>query len=312
MQKIVGNSTAQGGGCGRTNREIVNGHIESAVVTVWTQQADGTPCAPLTDVIAHEFGHILGLDNALDSSCNGHIMGTRVLSTREVNPDDCAMADDMWETSTEANPEPDPYCNVYCWTSCVNNICPNRPPDGDPCPILIDLENDGIHLTGLDDPVWFDFNADGQTDLLSWTDRGEGLLALDRNGNGMVDHGGELFGNFTRFTDGTRALNGYLALAEFDNWLLGGNGDGQIDSADAVFEHLRMWRDSNHDGVSQPTELATLEAARILRIGLDYRRSNRTDRYGNEFRFMGKAWKEGRHGVERPILTWDVFFLAVP
>ena len=292
--------------------EIVNGHIESALITVWTQQADGTSCVPLTDVIAHELGHILGLDNVLDSSCNGHIMGTRILSTREVYPDDCAIADDMWETSAESTPEPDPYCNVYCWTSCVNNVCPSRPPDGEPCPILIDLENDGIHLTGLGDPVWFDIDADGETDLLSWTDRGEGLLALDRNGNGVIDHGGELFGNHTRLIDGTLALNGYTALAELDSWLLEGNGDGQIDSQDAAFGFLWMWTDRNHDGVSQPAELATLQASRIRRISLDYKRSNRSDQYGNRLRFLGRAWKEGRNGVEKPILTWDVFFLRVP
>ncbi|HET9226051.1 MAG TPA: hypothetical protein VFR31_05255, partial [Thermoanaerobaculia bacterium] len=175
-----------------------------------------------------------------------------------------------------------------------------------------DLENDGIHLTGLGDPVWFDIDADGETDLLSWTDGGEGFLALDRNGNGVIDHGGELFGNHTRLIDGSLALNGYMALAEWDSWLLGGNEDGRIDSQDAAFGFLRMWTDRNHDGVSQPTELANLQDSRILRISLDYKRSNRTDQYGNEFRFLGRAWKEGRNGVEKPILTWDVFFLRVP
>lgn len=312
VQKIVGRSTTQGGGCGSARREIVSGHIESAVITVWTSQADGTSCAPLTDVIAHELGHILGLGDVLDSSCSGHIMGVRVLSTRTVNPDDCAMADDMWETNTESGSGSDPYCNVYCWTSCVNGTCPTLPVGSDPCPILVDLENDGIHLTGLNDPVWFDIDADGQVELISWTDRGEGLLALDRNGNGGIDHGGELFGNHTRFVHGAEAGNGYLALAEFDSWPLGGSEDGQIDASDAVFPFLRMWTDSNHDGISQPAELATLDDARIRRIELDYKRSNRTDRYGNEFRFLGKAWRTEPRNVEHPILTWDVFLLVMP
>ena len=310
--KRSGNSTTASGGCGVTDPEIVNGHLESATIQVWTHQKDGTTCSPLADVIAHELGHVLGLGDVADSACFGHIMGVRVLSTREVGLDDCAIADDMWETGSEANPDPDPYCDAYCWTSCVNGVCPNRPPDGEPCPILVDLEDDGIRLTGLDDPVWFDIDADGQVELLSWTDRGEGLLALDRNGNGVVDHGGELFGNHTRLTDGTRALNGYLALAELDSWLLGGNEDGQIDPRDAVFEFLRMWTDRSHDGISQAAELATLEEAGIVRIALDYKRSNRTDRYGNELRFLGRAWKQVRNSVERPVLTWDVFFLVVP
>ena len=73
-----------------------------------------------------------------------------------------------------------------------------------------------------------------------------------------------------------------------------------------------MWTDLNHDGVSQPRELQTLDEAGVQRIGLDYRRSNRSDHHGNEFRFLGKAWKEGRRGVVRPVLTWDVFFLVAP
>ena len=238
-------------------------------------------------------------------------MGERTTSnpTRTVYPSDCSIANAMWVTYSEASPPPDPFCDAYCWTSCVNNACP----DGNPwCPILIDMENDGIRLTGLDDPVWFDIDADGTRDLMAWTDRSEGLLTLDRNGNGTVDDGSELFGNATRLSDGTRALNGYLALAELDSQVFGGNEDGRIDPTDAAFGSLRLWTDRNHDGVSQPAELQTLDQAGLRRIGLDYRRSQRTDRYGNQFRFLGRAWKEGRNGVVRPILTWDVFFLTAP
>ena len=174
------------------------------------------------------------------------------------------------------------------------------------------MENDGIHLTGLNDPVWFDIDADGDVELMSWTNQGEGLLALDRNGNGSIDDGGELFGDATVLADGTRAANGYLALAELDSWAFGGNGDGQIDARDAAFGFLRLWRDRDHSGTSRPDELHTLAEAGIRRIGLSYRTSQRRDRYGNEFRYLGRAWKEGPNGVLRPILTWDVFFLVAP
>lgn len=184
------------------------------------------------------------------------------------------------------------------------------PPVG--CPIVIDLENDGIRLTGLADPVWFDIDADGGADLISWTERSEGILALDRNGNGTIDDGGELFGNATLLADGTRASNGYLALAELDSWAFGGNGDEFIDSADALFGSLRMWTDHDHDGISQPEELQTLAETSIRRIEVNYRRSHRTDRYGNEFRFLGRAWRAGDNGVVHPLLTWDVFFLVEP
>ena len=309
--RVAGNSTARDGGCGEIRYDIVNGHLESAEITVWTKENDGDSCVPLTDSLAHEFGHLLGLADAPALECAGHIMGRRFSAgdTRTVHADDCEMADEKWETTWESEPPPDPYCDAYCWTSCVNNSCPS----GNPwCPILLDTENDGIHLTGLNDPVWFDIDADGTADLMSWTDRSEGLLALDRNGNGSIDDGGELFGNATLLADGTRALNGYLALAELDSWPQGGNGDGAIDSADFPFGFLRLWTDRNHDGFSQPDELRTLTEAGIRRIGLDYRRSHRTDRYGNQFRFLGRAWQAGRHGTLRPILTWDVFFLVVP
>jgi len=59
---------------------------------------------------------------------------------------------------------------------------------------------------------------------------------LDRNGNGLVDGGDELFGNNTRLRDGRRAPHGYIALAELDD-----NGEGQIDSRDAAFVRLRLW-----------------------------------------------------------------------
>jgi hypothetical protein len=306
--RISGRSTTPGGGCGHFEDEIVNGHLESATITIWTNQANGASCAPLTDSLAHEFGHLLGEDDAPDplGQCLGHIMGGRAQGfTRNVQPDDCQVADQKWETTYEANPV-DPYCDAYCPTYCVNNICVDHP-----SPIIIDLENDGIHLTGLDDPVWFDIDADGKLELMSWTDRSEGLLALDRNGNGSIDDGGELFGTATRLANGTRASNGYVALAELDSWIFSGNGDGHLDSADAAFGSLRLWTDRNHDGISQPEELQTLAEAGIRRIDLDYRSSRRTDRYGNEFRFLGRAWKTGRNGVVRPVPTWDVFFLVV-
>jgi hypothetical protein len=111
---------------------------------------------------------------------------------------------------------------------------------------------------------------------------------------------------------GARALNGYEALAELDTWIFSGNGDGLLDSVDSAFSLLLLWTDRNHDGISQPEELQTLAQAGIQRIDLDYRRSHRTDRYGNEFRFLGRAWKTGRSGGVHPIPTWDVFFLVVP
>jgi hypothetical protein len=309
--KRVGNADPTSDGCGLFEGSAPNGYLESATITVWTKTKDGQPCPVLlTDVLAHELGHLMGLANALDLNCAGHIMGFPFggESTRTVNADDCAVADAQWETSAEGETT-DPWCDAYCWTSCVNGQCPSGAPS---CPILIDLENDGIRLTGLRDPVWFDIDADGDRDLMSWTDRGEGLLSLDRNGNGAIDDGGELFGDATVLTNGARAANGYLALAELDTWLFGGNGDGQIDAGDAAFGALVLWTDRDHSGTSKPEELQTLGQAGIRRIGLEYKTSHRRDRYGNDLRFLGRAWQERRPGVVSPILTWDVFFTVAP
>jgi hypothetical protein len=304
--RIDGRSPQERGGtCGVTSYGSM-GVIASATVTVWTQDQNGNTCDPI-DSLAHEFGHVLGLADVGDLSCSGHIMGRAFGdgSRRTVSGDDCAMADGMWSTRSEEFY--DPYCEAYCPTYCTGSTC-----EGHPSPILIDLENDGIHLTGLDDPVWFDIDADGALDLLSWTDRSEGFLALDRNGNGTIDNGGELFGNVTRLANGSLPLNGYQALADLDSWVFSGNGDGHLDAADPAFSSLLLWSDRNHDGISQPDELQTVDQAGVRRIDLGYRRSRRTDRYGNIFAFAGRAWKEGPHGSVDPIVTWDVFFSKVP
>ncbi|HEV7672120.1 MAG TPA: hypothetical protein VGS22_26685 [Thermoanaerobaculia bacterium] len=233
-------------------------------------------------------------------------MGARLAGgTWGVAGDDCEVADSMWTTTTESFI--DPYCEAYCPTQCTGSIC-----EGHPSPILIDLENDGVHLTGLDDPVWFDIDADGLPNLLSWTDRSEGLLALDRNLNGAIDNGGELFGNVTRLSDGSLPLNGYLALAELDSWAFGGNRDGHLDATDPAFNTLLLWTDRNHDGVAETGELQNIGQVGILRIDLDFRRSRRVDSHGNLFAFSGRAWRAGPRGTLRPLPTWDVFFSEAP
>ena len=254
----------------------------------------------LSDIFAHELGHYLGLGN---SPCDGYIMGPLVngSSAAKIQNSECSKADALNTNSTEElleetdpKPEADPSYPTLPYS-----------------PIILDLGRDNFRLTGIEDPVYFDIDADGAFEEISWTaaHENDGFLVLDRNGNGLVDDGGELFGNATPLADGSRAPHGFAALAEIDLVALGGNENGTIDPGDSLFSELRIWIDDDHDGFSRVIELFSLDELGILEIELSYVENLRRDRHGNVFRYKGRALVDGPGG-SLPVTATDVFFVG--
>jgi hypothetical protein len=167
-------------------------------------------------------------------------------------------------------------------------------------PLLIDLSQNGYALTAPADGVWFDLDADGIAERVAWTvaDTDEAFLALDRNGNGRIDDGSELFGDHTEAylnSKGVTTPNGFEALrfTEGPSYGFTASWDEVIDTRDAVFSRLLLWTDRNHNGLSEPEEIRPLGESGISAISTFYKTAGRRDAHGNEFRQRAKATRAG-------------------
>jgi VCBS repeat-containing protein len=150
-------------------------------------------------------------------------------------------------------------------------------------PLVLDLDGDGIELTGSSNSVLFDHNADGVAAGTQWVRPDDGILVRDINGNGLIDSGRELFGDQTAIGNNrlgagsnidpynpNRTINtsgiardGFEALRPLDS-----NQDGVINSSDNAFNQLQVWQDLDQDGISDAGELRSLASLGITQIKL--------------------------------------------
>jgi hypothetical protein len=181
-------------------------------------------------------------------------------------------------------------------------------------PIVIDVLGNGFNLTNAQNGVTFDILNTGSPKRISWTSANsdDSWLALDRNNNGRIDNGRELFGSSTPqpFLSDGETKNGFRALSVYDKTANGGNNDNQIDERDAIFSSLKLWRDANHNGVSESNELKTLTESGLKTIELDYRESKKQDDFGNWFRFRAKV--TDIQGAQMNRWAWDVYLKVAP
>ena len=197
-------------------------------------------------------------------------------------------------------PDPCPHGTLWDYNLC-DCVCSSSP-------IVIDTSGDGFEFTDGNGGVSFDIKGDGAPIQIAWTtaNSDDAFLCYDRNGDGRINDGTELFGNRTPQPPSLDP-NGFLALSVFDSRQYGGNGDNRIDNRDAIFSSLRLWRDQNHNGISELNEFHTLLSLGINAISLDYKEGKRTDQYGNQFRFRAKVYNT--HDTNTGVWAWDVYFV---
>jgi hypothetical protein len=286
-----------------------------------------TDCAAITQTIAHEIGHTIGLGEC--SQCTQPQQSVMIGGKCAMYSGNLCIAP-VWNDNTYGLPGP---------TSCDNTVVHTvyNPPSGggggkcgpqyctsfyfkaggrvqsvavccQDSPILIDVSGDGFVLTSAEDGVKFDIAGTGIPIQMGWTAPGadNAFLALPA-ADGLVHSGQQLFGNFTPQPNSANP-NGFAALAVYDLPANGGNGDGVIDSRDAIFASLRLWIDANHDGISQPEELHTLPSLGVVSISLAYKEDDKMDQYGNVFRYRARVNPGERMSTGR--LAYDVFFVS--
>lgn len=139
--------------------------------------------------------------------------------------------------------------------------------------ILLDLDGDGIEARrSSKSKALFDMDGNGAADDTGWMSGGDGMLVIDRDGNGLITDASEL----SFLSEKEDALNAWDGLGVLDE-----NGDGKISSADARFGELKVWVDANQDGISQGDEIKSLVDLGIQDISLGQTSTSDTAKVGH-------------------------------
>ncbi len=148
-------------------------------------------------------------------------------------------------------------------------------------PVVLDLDGNGIQTVSVREGVSFDIDNDGALERTGWVGHGDGLLVRDLNGDGVINNGGELFGEGTILSTGQKARDGYEAMRALD-----GNLDGILDANDAAFSQLAVWADKNGNGLTETGEVISLGELGITSLSLSATRSSEINN-GNLIGLMG-------------------------
>lgn len=198
------------------------------------------------------------------STCEaGEHAGSAEWSECKVNPDmgkaNCDPSMELWDG--------------YCCVDTTNGCCA-----GEYCntPLVLAFDDAPVRYTTMGESAGFDLSREGLSQRFDWPTAATPWLALDLDGDGAIEDGGELFGSATRLPNGRFASNGFEALATLDE-----NRDGRIDSADPAYARILVWRDANADRVSSASELTSLASEGVYRLDVDYRVARTCDDRGN-------------------------------
>lgn len=160
-------------------------------------------------------------------------------------------------------------------------------------PLVIDLDGDGFEISKAENGVSFDIDGDGSKEMTAMTEDGDGALALDRNGNGVIDDGRELFG------DQNGAGSGFEELKKYDD-----NGDDKIDANDRIFDGLGILSFTRDTAGLLVQRLVSAKSLGI--VSIDLSRLRNAAEIVNGSRITHEATIFGREG--RELRIGEAFF----